>query len=504
MPTVSSSPSLAGRALLAVVLMIGFYALALVIVGALAWIPYAELRYLHRVDPRIALGCLAGAGAILLGVMPRPDRFEAPGPELREADEPALFAELTSVAGAAGQSMPRHVYLVPDLNAWVSKRGGVMGFGSRRVMGIGLPLLQILSVEELRAVLAHEFGHYHGGDTALGPWIYKTRAAIARTLQQLGGKSELLALPFLWYGNAFLRITHAISRRQEFAADALAARVAGPTPLATALATLHGAGAAFGPFWSNEVVPVISRGFRPPLAEGFRRFIAAPHVEQGTATVLEHALRADTADPYDTHPPLRDRVAALGGVPATGARLARAVPAVSLLRDVGALETALVDTLIRDEFRGKLKPVAWEEAGEQVWVPIWREQTALRAAQLDGLTPSMLPRYAANGAELAYMMGFVARSEAAAPGHAQLAHHTVGAALATALHERGFAVRALPAMSVELVRGDLVILPFETLGRLADKSLSAEDWRAQCDAAGIAELDLGAVAKAAAVRAKTG
>ena len=29
-------------------------------------------------------------------------------------------------------------------------------------------------------MLAHEFGHFYGGDTKLGPWIYKTRAAIGQ------------------------------------------------------------------------------------------------------------------------------------------------------------------------------------------------------------------------------------------------------------------------------------------------------------------------------------
>jgi len=69
--------------------------------------------------------------------------------------------------------MPAEVYLIAEANAWVIDRGGIMGCGSRRVMGLGLPLLQVLSVYQLRAVLAHEFGHFHGGDTKLGPWVYK-------------------------------------------------------------------------------------------------------------------------------------------------------------------------------------------------------------------------------------------------------------------------------------------------------------------------------------------
>ena len=94
--------------------------------------------------------------------------------------------------------MPEEIYLVSDFNAWVANRGGVMGFGSRRVMGVGLPLLQILTVSQFRAVLAHEFGHYYGGDTKLGPWVYKTRGTIGRTIGNLSQHSSLLQKPLLW------------------------------------------------------------------------------------------------------------------------------------------------------------------------------------------------------------------------------------------------------------------------------------------------------------------
>ena len=49
-------------------------------------------------------------------------------------------------------------------------------------MIVGLPLLHLVSERGLRAVIAHEFGHYAGGDTKLGPWIHRTRAAIGRTI----------------------------------------------------------------------------------------------------------------------------------------------------------------------------------------------------------------------------------------------------------------------------------------------------------------------------------
>jgi heat shock protein HtpX len=40
---------------------------------------------------------------------------------------PQLFAEIDGVARATGQAMPADVYLVPDVNAWVAQRGGMMG-----------------------------------------------------------------------------------------------------------------------------------------------------------------------------------------------------------------------------------------------------------------------------------------------------------------------------------------------------------------------------------------
>lgn len=110
--------------------------------------------------------------------MPRPDRFVPPGPRVDPSAYPRLVTIIRDIAARLGQALPSEVFLLNEVNAWVTHRGGVTGIGSQRVMGIGLPLLQTLTVGELRAVLAHEFGHYSSVDVKLGPWIYKTRAAI--------------------------------------------------------------------------------------------------------------------------------------------------------------------------------------------------------------------------------------------------------------------------------------------------------------------------------------
>jgi len=121
---------LAQRAVLAIVLMVSFYVLAAAVVLGLLWIPYAEWVYLHRVHPRLAIGCIVSALALVVAVFPRRDKFDAPGPRLDEASQRKLFTMLQSVADATKQDMPAEVFLVSDVNAWVSNRGGTMGLAA--------------------------------------------------------------------------------------------------------------------------------------------------------------------------------------------------------------------------------------------------------------------------------------------------------------------------------------------------------------------------------------
>lgn len=331
-------PSLAGRAFLAVALLIGFYILAIGIAILLFFIPIIEWTSLHRVHFQIALFCWIGAFIIVRAIIPRADKFTPPGPHLQPEQQPKLFETLTTVAQRTGQEMPSEVYLVPDVNAWVSQRGGVMGFGSRRIMGLGLPLLQIVTVSQLEAVLAHEFGHYYGGDTKLGPWIYKTRNAIVRSIHGLAQHSSWLYKPFEWYGLMFLRITHAISRRQEFVADALAARIAGARALIGGLQAIHGGAMAFNAYWHMEVMPVLEAGKRPPLVEGFNRFVSSSAVSSVVARSVEVESAQGKADPYDTHPSLQERIAAAQKLPAGGEQPANDAKAITLLTNARELE----------------------------------------------------------------------------------------------------------------------------------------------------------------------
>jgi len=485
----SPTRSMAGRAALAVGLMIGFYALALAVVAGLLLLVYLQFLF-GRVNIRLLVFSLLGAGVILWSVIPRPDRFVAPGPLLSPAEQPRLFGTIEAVAGATGQAMPAEVYLVPDINAWVTQRGGIMGFGSHRVMGIGLPLLQLLSVAQFRAVLAHEFGHYYGGDTSLGPWIYKTRAAIGRTLQSLDQSGSILHILFLWYGKLFMYITQAISRRQEYTADNLAARTVGVRALADGLRIIHGGAAAFTPYWQGEVAPVLNAGFRPPLVEGFRQFVGQTQIADAIARSVEREIAEGQADPYDTHPTLRERLAALGDPPEQRAP-ADDPPALSLLDQTGELELRLLATLAGDQQSQALQPVAWDQVGAAVYRPMWERVVQQNAPALEELTPAALPAVVRDPQQFAPRLYELVRANPSAAERSQQLSWLLSVALAAALAREGWALQALPGDAVSATRGEHTIRPFDVVQQLGSGELDAQVWQRQCEQLGIADLPIG-------------
>jgi heat shock protein HtpX len=484
----SKPVSFAGRAVLALVLMIGFYLLAVGIAALLLWIPYAEVVYAHRLHIKLAVICVISALVILWSIVPRIDKFVAPGPQLDPARQPRLFHAIQGISQATGQSMPAEVYLVNDVNAWVTERGGWMGFGSRRVMGIGLPLMQMLNVSEFRGVLAHEFGHYHGGDTKLGPWVYKTRGAIMRTLAGLG--DSLVQKPFIWYGNLFLRLTHAISRAQEFAADVLAAGIVGSRPMRTGLQTVHSAGPAFDAFWRGEAVPVLSAGYRPPLADGFRRFLQEQNIATAVANSLVEAMKENKSDPYDTHPALGERIAALEQLP-PGPTAPDEQPAITLLNDVAELEQQLLVSLAGAAEASKLQPVAWETTGAEVFLPQWRELAKKQAAALAGITPDSLPERVKQLAAFAKPLLPPEAADAPPADHAAIAGHVVGTALAVWLYDHETPMRCVPGSAVSFLRGAVEVQPFNVVTALEQGKLTAAEWQTRCAEFGLTGLDLG-------------
>jgi Zn-dependent protease with chaperone function len=490
----TSTSSLRWLAALAILLVIGYYILSVVMVAVLLVIAYFSL-HLGPAGLVPSMFCLAAAIAIFISILPRIDRYKPSGVQIAREAQPTLYEAISNMAQTTGQRMPARIYVMSHLNAWVTERGGFMGFGRRRYLSIGLPVFPLLTTSQLEGLLAHEFGHFYNGDLKLGPWIYRTRKSMVRTLKNISSTrySFFAGLIYMPYVEIFMYITQAIARRQEYRADELAARAVGREAVIEALHFMHIGDDAFRAYWESAVRPLISQGARPPLMEGFRRFTGNKSMVESLARKAQTRLKEDKTDDYDSHPALPDRVAAVELLPAVSER-GDDSSALTLLTDCEALELAFLNERLTGAKAEQLKLVGWDDVLEQVYIPMWRSLVDTYAEGLAGVTPDSLPEIIKNLTQFTTVMAGKARRrqsfDSSGSWH-ERASTTIGAAVALALRKAGWTLSMAPGEPVVATRDGRQIRPFEALGRLMSGNLTADVWREQCTSAGIQRVDFG-------------
>jgi peptidase M48-like protein len=279
-----------------------------------------------------------------------------------------------------------------------------------------------------------------------------------------------------------------VSRQQEYRADELACLVAGRQPLIDGLRAINGAAMAWPTYWNTEVSPVLSDGSLPAVADGFRRFVSAPGIARQIEQKLEEAVQKPQQNPYDTHPPLPSRIAALERMPeALDAPDAR--PALCLLNDLPATELSFVQDRIPDLRARALNYVSWDDITLRVTIPAWQKAVQTHATVLRGVTTDLLldqiPKLREIGSDIPDPKGMLLT----AAQRTQRAARLFAAALALMLVQSGWTVQVQPGV-FHMRRGDLELNPFLVLDQMLNGKISREAWLAQCRELGISGLSL--------------
>lgn len=109
--------------------------------------------------------------------------------EIKPHQHPELFKLIYEVADGVNTFRPRKVFLTPDVNASVFHERSLISLfiPSHQNLNIGLGLVNSLSVVELKAVLAHEFGHFSQNITRVSGSIYRINKLIVEMLYNNGG-----------------------------------------------------------------------------------------------------------------------------------------------------------------------------------------------------------------------------------------------------------------------------------------------------------------------------
>ncbi|MGW6918484.1 M48 family metalloprotease [Kitasatospora sp. NPDC054939] len=407
------------RALTAVAMLAGFYLFALAVVGGLLAVDIA----LYRAADGISAGLfkiwfLTAAVAypvlrVVFLTRHRRGGGDLPGVPVSRAQQPDLWAVVDRIAEQTGVRGPAEIRLVPEVNAGVREDTRLLGLvPGKRHLVIGTPLLAGLTRGELESVLAHEFGHYSNQDVRLAGVTVAGRTAILRAIGGLharadrheadeaaklqakaekrlakgrkpsdaeatGGVDRVLAKLFTQYAKLYFRVSEAVGRRQEYAADRVAARLAGRDATAAALRRIPVLDSAQDYYLGTYATMGWDAGLLPPPGQvygGLTHLLADPQRRRELAE-LALDLPEHEPDPYDSHPPIDRRVAAVEALPDDGRGAGDTAPALELLRDAERVLTELETVTLIPEAARKER-VEWPELVHRSLLADCREGTA--------------------------------------------------------------------------------------------------------------------------------
>ncbi|UQU65171.1 M48 family metalloprotease [Couchioplanes caeruleus] len=335
------------RAAASVVMLLGFYVVALIqLVAVLALVVWVSLEANAGVGIKLGFPLLLAVGATVVGlwraIRTRPEPMH--GLVVSPEQAPELWNTVRALAAEVGTRTPDEIRLVPEVNAAVSEDTKLLGLiGGRRRLYLGMPLVQALSVDQMRSVVAHELGHYSGRHTRLGAVAYRGRLAIGGTVSRIG-RWNPVGMIFRGYARLYLLVDNAASRRQELDADRASVRVAGPEVAMSALRELPVVDAAWDFYFGRYVAGGWEAGYAPDdFFGGFGQLFAARGdelAELRDQEPEEHRSR------WDTHPSTAERIAVMRTAPQV-AHPVDGRPAAALLpsvREAGiALQREVVD-----------------------------------------------------------------------------------------------------------------------------------------------------------------
>lgn len=359
------------RAVQALALLAGFYVLALGFLAALVLVDVLLLTHVGQDFGSGAVRLVALSVVIAIPVVRgvfRIRRSKEPPPagvSVTPEQQPELWARVRAVAEQVGTRPPDEIRLIPAVNAAVSENPRLLGLvpGHRRML-VGVPLLIGLTEPQLESVLAHELGHYSNRDTRLAGITVRGRQSLITVVQHARGSGRAITASFFTaYAKLYIRVSESVGRRQELAADLASARIAGRDHAAAALRQLPALDAAYD-FYLDRYAGVGWEAGLLPLAEefygGFRSLLGSAARQQELEKVRRQPPVQKTT-PYDSHPPIGERIAALEALPPDGRVVTGAErPALTVLRDPELLLAAVAAAALSPKAAGK-RPVPWDE-----------------------------------------------------------------------------------------------------------------------------------------------
>jgi Zn-dependent protease with chaperone function len=233
-------------------------------------------------------------------------RDDDPGERLPLRAHPRLRAVLEEVARRIETRPVDSVYLTPGTEVAVLERGGLgrqLRGRTERCLVLGLGVLDGLRIGPLKAVLAHEYGHFSNRDTAGGGFALSVRASLVTMATSLAESGAATWYNPVWiflngYYRVFLRISLGASRLQEILADRGAVLGYGSKAFEEGLRHVVARSIRFDAAASQALVEMAhTRTLTNLYAPGPDSEPPAPEIDRAIREALSRR-----PSPYDSHP----------------------------------------------------------------------------------------------------------------------------------------------------------------------------------------------------------
>ena len=261
----------------------------------------------------LALTAIFTLYAVVRSIFTRVKEVE-PGHPLSRDEAPRLWELAQEVAGRVGTRPIDAIYVTAGTGIAVTERGGLLrklrGAGQRCLI-LGLGALSGMPQGQLKAILAHEYGHFSSRDTAGGNLARQVRLSIHQMAYGLAisGLAHWYNPAWLFvngFNRIFLRVTLGASRLQEILADRYAAMAYGVHNFVEGLTYIVRQELVFAMQVNLEVNQATEQGRQlqnlytlPPLK--------SDSLQEELETKMSEVMSRPTS-PYDSHPAVRERI----------------------------------------------------------------------------------------------------------------------------------------------------------------------------------------------------
>ncbi len=264
-----------------------------------------------------------------------------------------LIEAIQDVCWKVGTKLPDAVILhaAPTFFVTEGSVATLNGVVHKRILAIGAPLLPQLALAEFKAVLAHEFAHFSGNDTAYSRFVVPVYKSLHSAILDLAGMSGggsmwamalslLLLIPnvflqiFLTY---FATIDNMLSRSRELRADWIAAKHYGKKNVESMLRTI---------VQISEHFSEINATLGSENKNIFTKYQAQLKKDRKTLDTYIQKAMVEEENEFNSHPTLATRLASLPDVQSSES----SVKMTMILKELEEEEHVLSDL-----FQGKLR-----------------------------------------------------------------------------------------------------------------------------------------------------